>query len=77
MNNSWLELSCRMRGLFFCYGSVWRARKTGEFVEQLRGARAKHVMFLDENDTTIRGGYLTKLKAVTFDGVDCGGQKDH
>ena len=50
--------------------------KTREFIEQLRGARCKQVLFVDENDTTIHGGYhLTELKAATFDTVDCGGQK--
>jgi len=51
--------------------------KTREFIEQLRGARCKQVLFVDENDTTIHGGYhLTELKAATFDTVDCGGQKN-
>ena len=51
--------------------------KTREFIEQLRGARSKQVLFVDENDTTIHGGYhLTELKAATFDTVDCGGQKN-
>ena len=51
--------------------------KTLEFIEQLRGARGKQVVFADENDMTIHGGYhLTELKAATFDTVDCGGQKN-
>jgi hypothetical protein len=51
--------------------------KTREFIEQLRGSRSKQVLFVDENDTTIHGGYhLTELKAATFDTVDCGGQKN-
>jgi hypothetical protein len=51
--------------------------KTREFIEQLRGSLSKHVLFVDENDTTIHGGYhLTELKAATFDTVDCGGQKN-
>jgi len=51
--------------------------KTRELIEQLRGARGKHVVFVDENDMTIHGGYhLTELKAATFDTVDCGGQKN-
>ena len=51
--------------------------KTREFIEQLRRAHDKHVVFLDENDTMIQRGYhLTELKAATFDTVDCGGQKN-
>jgi len=51
--------------------------KTQEFIKQLRGARGKQVVFVDENDMTIHGGYhLTELKAATFDAVDCGGQKN-
>ena len=51
--------------------------KTREFIEQLRGSRSKQVLFVDENDTAIHGGYhLTELKAATFDTVDCGGQKN-
>ena len=51
--------------------------KTREFIEQLRGSRSKQVLFVDENNTTIHGGYhLTELKAATFDTVDCGGQKN-
>ena len=51
--------------------------KTREFIEQLRGARGKEVLFVDENDTAIHRGYhLTELKAATFDTVDCGGQKN-
>ena len=51
--------------------------KTREFIEQLRGSRSRQVLFVDENDTTIHGGYhLTELKAATFDTVDCGGQKN-
>jgi len=51
--------------------------KTREFIEQLRGSRDKRIVFVDENGTTIHGGYhLTELKAATFDTVDCGGQKN-
>jgi hypothetical protein len=51
--------------------------KTWEFIEQLRGSRSKQILSVDENDTTIHGGYhLTELKAATFDTVDCGGQKN-
>jgi hypothetical protein len=51
--------------------------KTREFIEQLRGSHGKQVLFVDENNTTIHGGYhLTELKAATFDTVDCGGQKN-
>src|SRR5438105_7303639 len=51
--------------------------KTRELIEQLRGARGKQVVFVDENDMTIHGGYhLTELKAATFDTVDCGAQKN-
>jgi hypothetical protein len=38
--------------------------KTQEFIKQLRGARGKQVVFVDENDMSIHGGYhLTELKA--------------
>jgi hypothetical protein len=51
--------------------------KTREFIEQLRGSRSKQILFVDENDTTIHGGYhLTELKAATFDTVDCDGEKN-
>jgi Family of unknown function (DUF6428) len=51
--------------------------KTQEFIKQLRGARSKQVVFVDENGTAIHGGYhLTELKAAAFDTVDCGGQKN-
>jgi hypothetical protein len=51
--------------------------KTREFIEQLRRSRGKKVVFVNEGDTTIHGGYhLTELKAATFDTVDCGGQKN-
>jgi len=51
--------------------------KTREFIEQLRESREKQVVFVDDNGTTIHGGYhLTELKAATFDTVDCGGQKN-
>ncbi len=51
--------------------------KTREFIEQLRGSRSKQVLFVDEDGTTIHGGYhLTELKAASFDTVDCGGQKN-
>jgi hypothetical protein len=51
--------------------------KTREFIEQLRGSLGKQVLFVNENNTTIHGGYhLTELKAATFDTVDCGGQKN-
>jgi hypothetical protein len=51
--------------------------KTREFIEELRGARGKQVLFVDEEGTAIHGGYhLTELKAASFDTVDCGGQKN-
>lgn len=51
--------------------------KTREFIEGLRDARGKQVVFVDKNDATIHGGYhLTELKAATFDTVDCGGEKN-
>jgi hypothetical protein len=51
--------------------------KTREFIERLRDSPGKQVVFVDENDTTIHGGYhLTELKAASFDTVDCGGQKN-
>jgi hypothetical protein len=51
--------------------------KTRAFIERLRDAPAKQIVFVDENEMTIHGGYhLTELKAATFDTVDCGGQKN-
>ena len=51
--------------------------KTRAFIERMRRARGKQVVFLDENDTMIQREYhLTELKAATFDTVDCGGQKN-
>jgi Family of unknown function (DUF6428) len=51
---------------------------TRQFIAQLRDARSKQVVFVNEEGRTIHGGYhLTELKAATFDTVDCGAQKNH
>ena len=51
--------------------------KTSEFIERLRASKGKQLLFTNVDGSTIRSGYhLTEIKAVTFDTVDCGGQKN-
>lgn len=51
--------------------------KTSEFITLLRRSPDKHLVFVNDEGTTIHSGYhLTELKAATLDTVDCGGQKN-
>jgi hypothetical protein len=51
--------------------------KTGEFIERLRASKAKQLIFTNtDGDPIHRGYHLTEIKAVTYDTVDCGGQKN-
>jgi Family of unknown function (DUF6428) len=51
--------------------------KTSEFITLLRRSPEKHLVFVNEEGTTIRSGYhLKELKAASFYTVDCGGQKN-
>ena len=51
--------------------------KTQHFISSLREAPAKRLVFANSEGATIHGGYhLTELKAVSFDTVDCGAQKN-
>ncbi|HET9801588.1 MAG TPA: DUF6428 family protein [Chthoniobacterales bacterium] len=49
--------------------------KTSEFIDKLRAAKAKQLIFTNAGGNTIQRGYhLTEIKAVSYDTVDCGGQ---
>ena len=51
--------------------------KTSEFITLLRRSPDKHLVFVNDEGTTIHSGYhLTELKAASLDTVDCGGQKN-
>ena len=51
--------------------------KTNEFIEILRRSPEKGLLFTNADGNTIHRGYhLTEIKAVTYDTVDCGGQKN-
>ena len=51
--------------------------KTNEFITLLRRTPDKHLVFVNDDGTTIHSGYhLTELKAASLDTVDCGGQKN-
>lgn len=51
--------------------------KTHEFIMLLRRSPDKHLVFVNDQGTTIHSGYhLTELKAASLDTVDCGGQKN-
>jgi hypothetical protein len=51
--------------------------KTQDFIDRVRKAPAKRVLFTNAERATIHGGYhLTELKAASFDTVDCGAQKN-
>jgi hypothetical protein len=51
--------------------------KTNEFIAVLRSAPKKALLFANANgDAVHRGYHLTEIKAVTYDTVDCGGQKN-
>ena len=48
---------------------------TREFIEKLRVAQSKRLIFTNSDGDTIHTGYhLTEIKAARFDTVDCGGQ---
>jgi hypothetical protein len=50
---------------------------TDDFINRLRKAPAKRMMFTNSAGATIHGGYhLTELKAAAFDTVDCGAEKN-
>lgn len=51
--------------------------KTTDFVSSLRRAPGKALVFTNAfGDTIHRGYHLTEIKAVSYDTVDCGGQKN-
>jgi Family of unknown function (DUF6428) len=51
---------------------------TYDFINRLREAPAKQLVFTNADGATIHGGYhLTELKVASFDTVDCGAQKNH
>lgn len=51
--------------------------RTQDFINRLRKASAKALVFINSDGATIHGGYhLTELKAASFDTVDCGAQKN-
>jgi Family of unknown function (DUF6428) len=51
---------------------------THDFISRLREAPVKQLVFTNSKGAAIHGGYhLTELKAVSFDTVDCGAQKNH
>ena len=52
--------------------------KTKEFIDVLRASPDKKLIFANINGDGVRPGYhLTEIKAVAYDTVDCGGQKNH
>jgi hypothetical protein len=51
--------------------------KTTDFIDALRRSSEKALFFTNADGKTIHRGYhLTEIKAVTYDTVDCGGQKN-
>ena len=51
--------------------------KTSEFISALRRSPKKALLFTNANGDAIHSGYhLTEIKAVTYDTVDCGAQKN-
>jgi len=51
--------------------------KTQDFINRLRKAPAKRLLFTNADGATIHGGYhVTELKAALFDTVDCGAKKN-
>jgi hypothetical protein len=50
---------------------------TQQFIEQLRRAANKSLVFANNDGVLIHAGYhLTEIKAAKFDTVDCGGEKN-
>jgi Family of unknown function (DUF6428) len=51
--------------------------KTKDLITAIRRSAGKRLLFTNGNGDTIHPGYhLTEIKAVTYDTVDCGGQKN-
>src|SRR5256885_13440097 len=51
--------------------------KTNEFIEIVRQSPKKVLLFANaDGDVVHRGYHLTEIKAVKYDTVDCGGQKN-
>jgi hypothetical protein len=60
-----------------CHWLYGDRMKTSEFITLLRRTPGKHLVFVNDEGTTIHSGYhLTELKAGSLDTVDCGGQKN-
>ena len=52
--------------------------KTKDFIAALRRSPDKQLLFVNgDGDSVHRGYHLTEIKAVAYDTVDCGGQKNH
>jgi hypothetical protein len=50
---------------------------TDDFINRLRRAPEKPLLFVNAEGDTIHAGYhLTEIKAAKFDTVDCGGEKN-
>ena len=48
---------------------------TREFIDKLRAAQDKRLIFANSDGDAVHAGYhLTEIKAALFDTVDCGGQ---
>lgn len=51
--------------------------KTSEFISALRRSPKKELLFTNTKGAAVHRGYhLTEIKAVTYDTVDCGAQKN-
>lgn len=51
--------------------------KTKDFIGALRSSPKKELLFANANGDAIHSGYhLTEIKAVSYDTVDCGAQKN-
>lgn len=50
---------------------------TRDFIDALRRSPEKQLLFVNvEGESVQRGYHLTEIKAVAYDTVDCGGQKN-
>jgi hypothetical protein len=59
------------------FGREFSIMKTKDFIDLLRRSPDKALNFGNQAGDTIHSGYhLTEIKAVTYDTVDCGGQKN-
>lgn len=55
----------------------FREMKTKGFIDALRAAADKELVFVNAEGDSIHAGYhLTEIKAVSYDTVDCGGQSN-